>query len=129
MSISAAIVWTGLNAFKNHVTKKIPRVIEESAEAATDRAGDEGLDRMQRSCPVKTGRLLSTCRKRTESYPGPERFYEVSLLAGGEKGVDYAGYVERGTSKQRPQPYLGPAVRWAAKRVPILFWEEFAKRT
>lgn len=54
-------------------------------------------------CPVDTGRLRSSIQHK----PGQDRngFYvEVGT------NVDYAAFVEFGTSRQRAQPYLRPAL-------------------
>ena len=134
MSIKGEIRWEGLDAFRNYVTRIIPNAIQESAEAATDRAGDDGLERMIQSCPVDTGDLRSTCRKRSGREPTQAATFRVSLIAGGMRGkvagklVDYAGFVEHGTSRQRPQPYLLPALIYASRRVEPYFWEELSRR-
>lgn len=133
MSIKGNIVWEGLEAFRNHVTRIIPNAIQESAEAACDRAGDDGEERMKQLVAVDTGDLQSTCRKKSGREPTQASFH-VTLMAGGMRGkragklVDYAGYVEHGTSRQRPQPFLAPALRWASRRIEGYFWEELRRR-
>lgn len=132
--IKGEIKWEGLEAFRDYVTRIIPQAVQESAEAALDRAGDDGLERMQRSVPVRTGDLKSTCRKRSGREPTQAGTFHVELAAGGMRGraagnlVNYAGYVEYGTSRQRPQPYLSPSIRYATRRVEPYFWEELEKR-
>ena len=134
MSIKGEIVWEGLDALRDYATRVLPRAVKESAEAATDRALDDGLDRMTRSCPVDTGDLRSTCRKKSGREPTQAATFHVVLVAGGMRGraagklVDYAGFVEHGTSRQRPQPFLRPALRYASRRVEPYFWEELSRR-
>jgi HK97 gp10 family phage protein len=134
MSIKGEIRWEGLEAFRNYVTGILPRAIQDSAEIATDRAGDDGLERMIQSCPVDKGDLKSTCRKRSGREPTQANTFHVTLIAGGMRGkvtgrmVDYAKYPEHGTSRQRPQPYLWPALMYASRRVEPYFWEELSRR-
>lgn len=53
-------------------------------------------------CPVRTGQLRSSIR--VEISPNV-----VTIVAGGD-GVEYALYVEYGTSRQYAQPFMRPAV-------------------
>ncbi len=134
MSIRGELVWEGVDAFRDYVTRIMPRAIVESAEAACDRAGDDGEDRMKMLVAVDTGDLQSTCRKKSGREPTQAHTFHVTLMAGGMRGkragklVDYAGFVEHGTSRQRPQPYLRPSLRWAGRRIPGYFWEELSRR-
>jgi len=64
--------------------------------------------RMKQIVPVDTENL----RDRIEALPDGDR-YTV-----GPRGVDYAGYVEYGTSKMRAQPYVRPAAEWARGEFP-----------
>ncbi|GBC68389.1 hypothetical protein HRbin01_00070 [archaeon HR01] len=51
-------------------------------------------------CPVRTGRLRASIKASRE---GP-------LLYVVEASAPYAGYVEFGTSKMPPKPFMGPAI-------------------
>lgn len=62
--------------------------------------------------PVDTGALRSSI---STDFSGDGRFGAMSAEIG--PTVDYGHYVERGTSRMGPQPYLGPA---AERRVPQL---------
>lgn len=53
-------------------------------------------------CPVDTGRLRNSLTHQTNS--GEKKVYIGT-------NVDYASYVEFGTSRMRAQPYLKPAVQ------------------
>jgi len=83
---------------------------------------------MRMFVPVRTGLLQSTCRKISGREPPQAGFFHVILAAGGLYGVDYAGYVEFGTSKRRCSPYLRPSLRYAAKRIPNYFGESLSRR-
>lgn len=52
-------------------------------------------------CPVDTGRLRNSITHAVEM--GEQAVYIGT-------NVEYAGYVELGTSRMKPQPYLKPAV-------------------
>lgn len=54
----------------------------------------------QNRCPVRTGRLRSSI---TNDHD------DTSVIVG--TNVEYAPYVEYGTSRQRAQPYLKPSVQ------------------
>ncbi len=66
-------------------------------------------------CPVDTGALQKSIRIQTSAKPAGN-IHSIGVSAGGYvanpktgKKVDYAGYVEYGTSRQIPQPFLRPA--------------------
>ena len=61
--------------------------------------------------PVDTGRLKGSI---TVKDLGP---YNFELRAGYTNDVDYAQYVEYGTSKMKAQPFLRPAIEYARKEV------------
>lgn len=67
-------------------------VVERAAAAAV-------LADAKSRVPVRTGRL----RDSLEASESPEGGMEVG------SGLDYAAFVENGTYKDAPQPYLGPA--------------------
>jgi HK97 gp10 family phage protein len=85
------------------VMNRIPELIahvEAVSRAAPKRFADAVLATSQQMVPVDTGYLKSTG-------------HSASLAAGKSAevsyGADYAAYVEFGTYKMAPQPYLGPA--------------------
>lgn len=57
----------------------------------------------RRACPVDTGRL----RASIAAEPVVESGDKLTLKVG--TNVSYAAYVEFGTSRMRPQPYMRPA--------------------
>ena len=66
-------------------------------------------------CPVDTGSLQRSIR--AEEYPPQVSIYRIYVVAGGKiinpktrRKVDYAAYVEYGTSRAPAQPFLRPAL-------------------
>lgn len=57
-------------------------------------------------CPVDTGHLVSTIGS---SFEGDGRAGEMTGTVSAT--ANYARYVEEGTSRAAPQPFLGPALR------------------
>ncbi|RMH81571.1 MAG: hypothetical protein D6683_04065 [Actinomyces sp.] len=81
------------------------------------RVGRRWVDIAGRIVPVDTGDLRSTLRYDVKTK-GSEPV--LTCRAGGVKGavtgrvVDYAVYVENGTSRQRAQPYMRTSLRYVA---------------
>lgn len=97
-------------------------ILEDNAEyiaQAIDRALAEALDeigqavqhRAQELCPVDTGRLRNSITYRlgggSFDFPGHGASVGREVTVGSE--VEYAAYVELGTSRTRAQPFLRPA--------------------
>lgn len=64
----------------------------------------------RRYCPVDTGRLRSSIRSSGVREDGKGLYVEVGT------NVEYATFVEFGTRRQRPQPFLRPAFMAALAR-------------
>lgn len=77
--------------FLEELKRRIPVALEECGLAAEGYA--------KRLCPVDTGRLRNSITHATD---------KDSAYVG--TNVEYAPYVELGTSRTRAQPYLRPAV-------------------
>lgn len=95
-----------------HVTKvAAPGVLNDDLLKAGTNLGNAIGRRARRLVPKRTWRLHDTIRTDAEVVmPGKVR---VTVKAGGMVNgvlVDYAGHVERGTSRMRAQPYLRPAL-------------------
>lgn len=89
------------------------RWLEGLAESMTDKAEDILSDTAEETrtaakarVPVRTGRLKASIR--TQKTAALRR----EVLADSLKSADesYAIFVEKGTSRQAPQPYMAPAV-------------------
>lgn len=85
--------------------------VVEAILSTLDRLGQAIVQDAKRLAPVDEGDLVSTI-----DYELDERTGRITVFAGGRAGtatgkwVDYAGFVEEGTSRTRAQPYLAPAV-------------------
>lgn len=94
-----------------------PGVLNDDLVGAMSNLGNAIGRRARRLVPKRTWRLHDTIRTDTKLVaPGKAR---TTVTAGGMVNgvlVDYAGHVERGTSKQRAQPYLRPAVMQSRER-------------
>lgn len=106
------------------MTDHSEEVLEEmrkAIEAALEEVGLAAEGYAKRLCPVDTGRLRNSITYATEkthdegSPPAKDEDYELhgtpeagTVYIG--TNVEYAPYVELGTSKQDAQPFLKPAV-------------------
>jgi len=128
MSISLTIEWEGLEALRRYLAKTIPEAFEKAALEALDEATRRGVEYAKAVVPVDTGALRRSIRQ--EPKPRKEGDgYEAGITAGGGgvvnpktgREVDYAAYVEFGTSRTPAQPYLRPGLIHAAMRLPLHF--------
>ena len=128
MSISLTIEWEGLEALQRYLAKTIPEAFEKAAMEALDEATRRGVEYAKAVVPVDTGALRRSIRQE----PKPRRegdSYEAGISAGGGgvvnpktgREVDYAGFVEWGTSRAPAQPYLTPALYEAGEHLPEAF--------
>lgn len=77
----------------------------------TDKAGDAIKAEAQRRAPRQTGALRKSIKNHGARKLGGQ--ISVEVTAGGPstpRDVDYAVYVELGTVKMSPRPYMRPAV-------------------
>ncbi|HDI53113.1 MAG TPA: HK97 gp10 family phage protein [Candidatus Bathyarchaeota archaeon] len=129
MSISLTIEWEGLEALRRYLARIIPEALEKAALEALDAATEEGVEYAKTVVPVDTGALRRSIRQE----PRPRREgdgYEAGITAGGGgvvnpktgREVNYAAYVEYGTSRAPAQPYLRPGLLHAAMRLPLHFY-------
>ena len=77
-------------------------------------AGQEGEALSKALVPVRTGALRDSIRFRTTT----ERGWTFLLLA--QATMDYASFVEYGTSRMAPRPYFEPGVEHAADEIETL---------
>lgn len=85
--------------------------ITTSNEEALRELGEEMKTRMKAAVPVDTGKLR-------DSIDVEKKGKGITV---GPRGVDYAGYVEYGTSRSPAQPYIRPVVEWAKVNAPKRF--------
>lgn len=79
----------------------IDQATDEAIERALEAIGLQAEGYAKMLCPVDTGRLRNSI---THTYDASEQKAYVGT------NVEYAAYVEYGTSKTKPQPYIRPAV-------------------
>lgn len=87
-----------------HVTDNSDQVLRELSrrvEQALAAIGMTAETHAKQLCPVDTGRLRNSLTHAVEL--GEQAVYIGS-------NVEYAGFVELGTSRAKPRPYLKPAV-------------------
>lgn len=72
-------------------------ILEKFLEETAHKLADETESNAKSLCPVRSGKLKSTI---TQSMPDTE-----TILVGTE-GSEYAIFVEMGTIKQSPQPFM-----------------------
>lgn len=94
-----------------------PGVLDDDLLKAGTNLGNAIGRRSRRLVPKRSWALHDTIRTNAELVkPGRVR---VTVTAGGMVNgvlVDYAGHVERGTSRMRAQPYLRPALMQSKDR-------------
>lgn len=83
-----------------------------AAEKAFEMIGLQGEGYAKRLCPVDTGRLRNSITHEKDS--------EAAYIG---TNVEYAAYVEYGTSKTKEQPYLRPAAEDHADEYMEIFRE------
>jgi len=117
VSISLTIEWEGLDRLQGYLAKVVSEAFERAALEALDEATRRGVEYAKAVVPVDTGALRRSIRQE----PKPQRedgYYVAGITAGGGgvvnprtgREVDYAAYVEFGTSRAPAQPYLTPAL-------------------
>ena len=97
-----------LESTLSNLEDKLDRMLEEALDEIAEKIRDDAKN----SAPVDTGALRKSIR--VEKRGG----LKVSVVAGDGgvinprtgREVDYAGYVEFGTSHTSPQPYMRPAL-------------------
>lgn len=89
-----------------------PKVVE-----GLDEVADKIVEDARELCPVDTGALRRSIRKEKQLASPCLFIYTIGVVAGGDvrnpktgREVDYAAYVEFGTSRTPAQPFMGPAI-------------------
>lgn len=80
-------------------------------EKLTSKVADDVLLNTRLRCPVLTGRLKRSYRKRLTGISRLRAMYRIAT------DVEYAPYVEFGTRYMHAQPHLGPAVEAVGGRL------------
>jgi HK97 gp10 family phage protein len=114
MSVHIEII--GVDRVKTILTR-IEQGMDPNLRKELDVVADKVKEDAKGLCPVDTGSLRKSIRKEAVARP-TENIWEVGVRAGGYvmnpksgKMVDYAKYVEFGTSGRPPRAFLRPAMR------------------
>lgn len=86
---------------KNDRTKEVTAQLEKAIEIAMEAVGMEAEGDVKEITPVDTGNLRNSI---THQYSKKEQAEYIGTA------VEYAPYVELGTSRMTAQPYLKPAL-------------------
>ena len=119
--MSVTVKFTGLKKVNDKLkdlAKKYPLSFEKTVKKAAFAIDKQAKEPAPVGAPVDTGRLRSSLK--------------VEILDGGKTAevsanTNYAAAVELGTSKQKPQPYLGPAFRAIKVKFPRMLGEQLKK--
>jgi len=122
MSYKITVHTVNLSAALTMLRYLSPKLREQS-KSDLHKFVEDVRDLAKQFCPVDTGSLKMSIR--IEIYASPAGvWHKLGVRAGGYitnpktgRKVDYAVYVEYGTSKMSPQPFMRPA--WQAKRASL----------
>jgi len=97
----------GIRAAQQRLERIADRLAGVTQEAISEFA-DEVVIHMKGIVPVDTGKLKGSISKKIEG----------SSVTVGPRGVNYAEFVEYGTSRGPAQPYVRPTIEWARANGP-----------
>ena len=102
---------------------RLKEALDPAAVKSIRRVADEIRDTAKSLSPVDTGSLKKSIRKGSYARPA-KHVFSIRVTAGGhitnpktKRKVDYASYVEFGTSRTKAQPFLGPAVKKHSRKL------------
>jgi len=111
-----------------------PSDIDIVNEKAFTKKAEEIRDEAKQLCPVDTGSLKRSIRVQKHARPRTS-VHKVGVSAGGyvtnpktDTKVNYAAYVEYGTSKSPAQPFMRPAIEKHKEDVARLLKKELRNR-
>lgn len=84
-------------SFKSNAAE-VHRLLEEAIAQGLEAIGFVAETHAKEACPVDTGRLRNSI---SHAIDGHDAYIGTN--------VEYAAYVELGTTRMKPRPYLGPA--------------------
>jgi len=128
------IKWEGLDKFERYLMKTIPSGISAAATEALLETAEEARDIAKTLVPIDTGSLQKSIRvERLARQAG--KIYYTGIRAGGYiinpktgRYVNYASFIEYGTSRSRPQPFMRPALRRAMRKLSGRYWRALEGR-
>lgn len=80
------------------------------AKAFQDRLGPAWLKAAQNIVPIRSGALYRALDYGVDDSNPADVVLTCGVNPATPEAVDYGAYVERGTSRQKPQPYIVPAL-------------------
>lgn len=92
----------GLGGARRRLNQLADRIAG-ATERAIDEFADDVVVHMKGLVPVDTGTLKESIEKQKVG----------DKVTVGPRGVDYAEFVENGTSRAPAQPYVAPTIQWA----------------
>lgn len=100
------------NVFQNldKLEELIKQGIKDGAEAAGNLVKNEAKDNLLKNGSYRTGNLYNSIESRVE-----DNEEEAEVKVGTD--VEYAGYLELGTSRMQPKPYMYPALKDNVEKV------------
>lgn len=100
--------------------KEVKEKMKQNKKEFCEAVGVEAVAEVQSVSPVLTGNLKRSIAFDVHSDNG-------GVDIGASADADYAMYVEKGTSKQKAQPFLEPGVMNMLKRIEQIAQRLFAK--
>ena len=136
ISVKFDIEIENIDKFIDYMEKSIPRAFTESSFESLDKGRQFAKEMAKTYVPVDTGALKKSIRLIPIEKTGwHEKIYSGGISAGGyvrnpktNKLVHYQTIVEYGNSRQRPQPYMRPALDKAMSRLGRFFRDSILRR-
>ena len=97
-------------------TRLIKNATTEALRTAFEAVGLQAEGYAKMLCPVDTGNLRNSITHTTED--------DAAIIS---TNVEYAAYVEMGTSRQAPQPYMRPAIENNMNEYNEIFTEQLER--
>lgn len=133
--IKLDITVDGLDDVKRYLDKVLPNIIEEAYKDALLTSARDAKEIAKSLVPVDTGALRNSIRVFRWAKES-RRIRYTGISAGGyvrnpktNRLVDYQRHVEYGTSRQRAQPFMRPAVDKVLPKIKGRFWRNVKSRT
>ena len=134
MALRLEIKFDNESELIKYLRKDLPRAIDKSLIEANNETAKDAKKYAKQNVAVDTGALRKSIRRERLARTKGNIFY-TGIRAGGYvrnpktgKLVSYANFVEYGTSRQRPQPFMRPAIRKASKNWEAHLWKALRKR-
>lgn len=120
----------GLDEYVKMATKLSPRGASAVAKSAVQAVASKARNIMRKKTPKADGTLRKAIVSKRRRGTPTEAVSEVRITHGKGTKHDawYWHFLEFGTVKQSPKPYIMPTVEEIRSQIPALFREEFGKK-